>query len=100
MIACLKSLHRDIKNNWKKREPTLYFVYYAGHGVMRNNETHAVLGMEKNSKKAVFNLEGHLRALSKETGGCIIAVMACCRERFDTRGVGETATYEDLEGDT
>ena len=99
MEAELKAVHKEIKMNWKKQESTLYFIYYAGHGVMRNNETHAVLGTEKNTKKAIFNLEHYLRSISKEKGGCIIAVLACCRERFDARGVGEFADIEDLEGD-
>ena len=95
----MKAVIADIKDNWSRQEPTLYFIYYAGHGVMRNNQTYAVLGTEKDRIKALFPLEAQLRSLSKARGAAIVGVLACCRERFDTRGSGEAAPYEELQGD-
>ena len=63
---------------------------------MRNNQTYAVLGTEKDRIKALFPIEAQLRALSKARGAAIVGVLACCRERFDTRGSGEAAPYEEI----
>ena len=87
----MEKIVKEIKTAWNKPQPesTLYFVYYAGHGVMRNNQTYAVLGVEKNKQKALYPLEANLRAISKIDGGYIICVLACCRERFEIRGTGD-----------
>ena len=53
---------------------------------MRNNQTYAVLGKANDPNKALYPIEANLRAISKAKGGYIVGVLACCRERFQTRG--------------
>ena len=85
----MKKVVTDIREAWARQETTLYFIYYAGHGVMRNNQTYAVLGVEKDKQKALYPLEANLRAISKINGGYLICVLACCREKFEIRGTGD-----------
>ena len=92
----MKKIVADIREAWARQETTLYFIYYAGHGIMRNNQTYAVLGTEKSGEKALYPIEAQLRAISKCNGGYILGVLACCRERFDTRGAGDGASIEEI----
>ena len=58
---------------------------------MRNNQTYAVLGTEKTGAKALYPIEAQLRTLCRQRGGYIVAVLACCREKFEVGTVGQGA---------
>ena len=85
----MKEMMNDIKSAWARQESTLYFFYYAGHAVMYNNQVYAVLGTERDKSKALYPLEANLRFISMLSGGCIVAVLACGRERFSSGVVGK-----------
>ena len=38
----IRDLRDEITENWIEYEKTFIFVYYAGHGIINNNMTHAV----------------------------------------------------------
>ena len=40
-----------------------------------------------------------MRAISKINGGYIVVVLACCREKFELRDVGDTPPMDDIRGD-
>ena len=66
---------------------------------MRNNQTYAVLGTEKTGSKALYPIEAQLRAISKLSGGYIVAVLACCREKFEVGALGAAADLVSVQGD-
>jgi len=58
---------------------TLLFVYYAGHGSMKNS-TSAMLNSEQKNRCS-YNLELTMRTLARTTkGSYVIGVFDCCRE--------------------
>ena len=84
-----KKLQLTIYTNWsQRREYTLVFVYYAGHGILTQT-TNALCngyllknGTKGKLSKTRYDLEHRLRALGQEEGGYILGIFDCCREKL------------------
>ena len=84
-----KRIEVTIYNNWsERREYTLVFVYYAGHGVLTQTTNALCNGfLQKNGQKGKltktrYDLEYRLRSLGQEEGGYILGIFDCCREQL------------------
>ena len=68
-------------NNWKRKERTNIFIYYAGHGGLKlNGFMHAVLNDVTAQK--LFNFEKFIRILGMNEGAYVVALLDCCRSLF------------------
>lgn len=72
--------HKIVTNKGRGLK-TLIIVHYGGHGVMKGNVTHAVVN---DPVKPLYPIETMCRSLSKVAGGYVIALLDCCRAKFDT----------------
>jgi len=71
--------HKIVTNKGRGLK-TLIIVHYGGHGVMKGNVTHAVVN---DPVKPLYPIETMCRSLSKVAGGYVIALLDCCRAKFD-----------------
>ena len=67
-------------DNADANRKTLTIVYYAGHGMMKANQSQIVL---PDAKAPLYNLEARLRALSELDNSYVIGIFDCCREAYD-----------------
>ena len=78
----LNTIKGAISANWfSGNKKTLVFVYYAGHGVMRNF-TYAVCNSATKSARVQYPLEKQLRTIGYIDGAYVIGIFDCCREEF------------------
>lgn len=58
----------------KKHDHTkFFFIYYSGHGYMRNN---IVVGLDDRGKE--IEIESKLREIAKSSGAYVFAILDCC----------------------
>ena len=62
----------------QQKKRTAVFIYYAGHGMMKNY-TYAVLNEDE---KKLYPLEKMMRALAKRDNVYVVGIFDCCREEF------------------
>ena len=67
-------------DNADANRKTLTIVYYAGHGMMKNNQSQIVL---PDAAFPLYNLEARLRALGELDNSYVIGIFDCCREAYD-----------------
>ena len=98
-------LFRDLRqkanmNFTNGKQKTLFFVYYAGHGVM-DNYTEAVCNGGEKATKLRYKLEENLIALSQNPGCVVTAIFACCRAKLsnEMRGGVQNRSVEDIDED-
>ena len=66
----------------EKGETVMFFIYYAGHGVL-DSTTYAVLDSDE-PKKWRFGIERYIRILGGNYGCFCIGLLDCCREKLPT----------------
>ena len=72
-----------VADTWTNRkEHTLFFVYYAGHGVMQGTRLCALCngGQGGRMAKCSYPLDNVLQGLSNEKGAYVIAMYDCGME--------------------
>ena len=88
------------RKDWVENQiKTLIWVYYSGHGVMKNT-TFAVCDKGTRAARAWYPLEKQLRMLAGIKGTYVVGVFDCCRAAItpDMRGElrdGGAAVRED-----
>ena len=95
----IKKFRKTLNNNLDADKKTLIVFYFAGHGVMLENENHIVV-LESNKTKQFYRLEFCTQALSKIPNSYVITIFDCCREYMppqvlDKRGLGHTDLVEE-----
>ena len=108
MIA---DLRKEIEKNWVQKEKTLVFVYYAGHGVMKD-KLHTVCNPEqpynpnpdstykKDPNRPIYSLENSLRnTLGQQNGGYTVGIFDCCREEYSSLSRGGADPPDDIDCD-
>ena len=87
--ALMSDLRQKAVHNWNNgKQRTLFFFYYAGHGVM-DNYTEAVCNGGERITKIRYPLEVQLKNLSYNKGTYVCAIFACCRVKLskEMRGI-------------
>ena len=100
LAQLFKELLLDIGINWRKRERTLVFLYYAGHGGLKlKGSMHALLNDV--TLKKLFPLEKFIRKIGSTEGAYVVALLDCCRSLFSTemmRGIEDEEEKNDESG--
>ena len=100
LAQLFKDLLLDIGINWRRREKTLVFLYYAGHGGLKlKGSMHAVLNDV--TFKKLFPLERFIRKIGSTEGAHVVALFDCCRSLFTTdmmRGIENEEGKSDESG--
>ena len=76
------SLQNKIAANARSNQKTLTVVYYAGHGMMNENQSQIILP-DSSKKIPLYNLENRLRAMGQEDNSYVIGIFDCCREAYN-----------------
>ena len=94
----IDKIFRDAKEkveaNYNKREETLAYVYFGGHGVTDKGMTHAVCGKYDSTKRNqwTYQIEMEIQKLAKREGVYVVALLDCGREPLKTNDIESAAT--------